>query len=148
MDDDFYHVIDLLNNYNVRYLVIGGAALKLHGFNRNPRDYDIWLDINQDNVIKTELVFKELGSDFLGFELEDLIRQKAFSPIVETIFSFSPSKIDFRLRAHGKTFEECFSKLVLINNIKVISIEDLDIMKKETLRPVDEQDLQLIKTNK
>ncbi len=44
------HVLELLNNAGVRYLVVGGVAVVLHGHLRTTADLDLVLDLQPDNV--------------------------------------------------------------------------------------------------
>jgi hypothetical protein len=44
------HVLELLNDAGVRYLVVGGVAVVLHGHLRTTADLDLVLDLAPDNV--------------------------------------------------------------------------------------------------
>ena len=44
------HVLELLNDAGVRYLVVGGVAVVLHGHLRTTADLDLVLDLEPDNV--------------------------------------------------------------------------------------------------
>ena len=44
------HVLELLNDAGVRYLVVGGVAVVLHGHLRTTADLDLVLDLQPDNV--------------------------------------------------------------------------------------------------
>lgn len=142
----FLTAISALNESGARYLVIGGAAMLLSGMTRTPRDYDIWLDAAQSNVAAVRCAFEKLGEEFLGFGLDDLVRQNSLSPLVETIFSFSAYSIDYRLRAHGPLFEDAYSRKKNLSwDVFVISMIDLYTMKQATLRPIDVDDLSLLR---
>ena len=41
---DFKEFIQSLNDKNVRYLVVGGYAVALHGHPRYTKDIDIWVE--------------------------------------------------------------------------------------------------------
>ena len=145
VDAAFVDAIHALNESNCRYMVIGGAALLLHNLERTPRDYDIWLDPDSENVATIKKTFESLGEDFLGFAADDLIRQNFASPIIESIFTFSPHNIDFRIRADGASFSSCYrGKSSTIWGCHVISLFDLLVMKLEAKRPIDIQDIKLI----
>lgn len=47
LNQDFKEFIQLLNEYEVRYLVIGGYAVAIHGHPRYTKDLDIWIEIDQ-----------------------------------------------------------------------------------------------------
>ncbi len=43
LHQDFKEFIELLNKNNVKYMVIGGYAMALHGLPRYTKDIDIWV---------------------------------------------------------------------------------------------------------
>jgi hypothetical protein len=47
---DFKEFIQSLNENSVRYLVVGGYAVALHGYPRYTKDLDIWIDRNPENA--------------------------------------------------------------------------------------------------
>ncbi|MFH2218723.1 MAG: DUF6036 family nucleotidyltransferase [Pseudomonadota bacterium] len=57
----FKEFIELLNNNNVRYIVIGGYAVVYHGYVRSTNDIDIWVDIRKDNIKKVIKAKKASG---------------------------------------------------------------------------------------
>ncbi len=50
LNQDFREFIELLNANRVRYLVVGGYAVALHGHPRYTKDIDIWLDRDEENL--------------------------------------------------------------------------------------------------
>ncbi len=81
LNQDFREFIELLNVREVKYLVIGGYAVALHGHPRYTKDIDFVVSIDSDDPI-------EYGKNYfdLTFELErifkrkiDLLEQKAVS---------------------------------------------------------------------
>jgi hypothetical protein len=42
LNEDFKEFIQSLNDNQVRYLVVGGYAVALHGYPRYTKDIDIW----------------------------------------------------------------------------------------------------------
>src|SRR4030042_5928914 len=49
--------IQSLNDNNVRYLVVGGYAVALHGYPRYTKDMDIWIERTPENA---KLIVKSL----------------------------------------------------------------------------------------
>ncbi|QOI97345.1 MAG: hypothetical protein HRU69_07510 [Flammeovirgaceae bacterium] len=41
---DVLSFLNLLNEHRVEYMIIGGAAVNIHGFSRATGDMDIWFD--------------------------------------------------------------------------------------------------------
>lgn len=55
LNPDFKEFFQLLNANEVRYLVIGGYAVALHGYPRYTKDIDIWIWVNSILRILKEL---------------------------------------------------------------------------------------------
>lgn len=51
----------LLSNEGVRFLVIGGYAVKAHGVDRPTQDIDLWLSPSKQNAKKVARGFEQLG---------------------------------------------------------------------------------------
>jgi hypothetical protein len=46
LNQDFREFIQSLNANKVRYLVVGGYAVALHGYPRYTKDLDVWIERN------------------------------------------------------------------------------------------------------
>ncbi|KKN39877.1 hypothetical protein LCGC14_0739090 [marine sediment metagenome] len=58
----FYEeVLRKLNKEEIRYLVVGGIALNLHGVPRTTMDLDLMVDLSKKNLSKLTNVLKSLG---------------------------------------------------------------------------------------
>ena len=91
--------IVLATKHNVRMLMVGGAAVNFHGYQRHSADVDFWLDTSPENFKKLVTVFQEMGYDIDDFpkavkEKQQNISVK-FSPAdfnLELITNFSVNK--------------------------------------------------------
>ena len=61
LPDDFKEFLRLLNEAEVRYLLIGGYALGYHGYPRATADMDIWIANSRTNAEKLVGVFDRFG---------------------------------------------------------------------------------------
>ena len=55
LNHDFKEFIQSLNDNGVRYLVVGGYAVALHGYPRYTKDIDVWVEMtveNASNILK------------------------------------------------------------------------------------------------
>lgn len=52
LDQDFKEFIQSLNDNGVRYLVVGGYAVAIHGHPRYTKDIDIWLELTDENATR------------------------------------------------------------------------------------------------
>ena len=50
LNKDFREFIELLNSNDVRYLIVGGYVLALHGHPRYTKDIDVWVWISEQNA--------------------------------------------------------------------------------------------------
>ena len=133
---DFKEFIELLNENEVKYLVIGGYAVNFHGYPRYTRDIDFWVWMNEENVDKLLYVLREFGFGSLGLDVDDFM-----SPENIIQLGFEPNRIDLLVDANGAEFESCFGrkteKEVDGVTVKFLSIEDLIVVKKEAGRLKD-----------
>ena len=49
LNKDFREFIQLLNDHDVLYLVVGGYAVAFHGYPRYTKDIDIWICLDKLN---------------------------------------------------------------------------------------------------
>ncbi len=61
MDGDLLEFWRILNKYGVRYIMVGGFAVNMHGFIRATKDSDLWLKDDLVNRQKPRMAFDELG---------------------------------------------------------------------------------------
>ena len=136
---DFKDFLKLLNDHNVRYLLIGGYAVGYHGYPRATNDMDIWIAISSETAKLMVNILKEFGfntsqlSSNLFLEENKIIRMGVAPIRIEIITSIS-----------GVDFDECYQQKIVdeIDGIKVniISLEQLKINKKASGRHKDLDD--------
>lgn len=149
-------LIDSLERYKVKYAIVGGYAVALHGAVRGTVDVDLVLKISRTNYQNAEKALLELGltsrlpvgaDDIINFR-EEYIHNRNMTawnftnhqnPIqtVDIIISqdLSKMKID-RIKVGERIFP-------------VLSVRDLIIMKRKSGRPQDLQDIEALeKINK
>ncbi len=126
LNQDFKEFIQLLNDNQVKYLVIGGYAVAIHGHPRYTKDIDIWVEMSPENSQKLMKALAEFGFGSLGLSAEDF---QAADRIVQ--LGYPPNRIDLITTPDGIDFETCYREKieVEINNIKVNFI-DLKNLKK------------------
>lgn len=141
LSKDFKEFIKLLNENNVKYLVIGGYAVAFHGHPRYTKDLDIWIESSQKNAQRLLSALDQFGFGSLGLELEDFI---ATNQIIQ--LGYPPNRIDLLTTAGGLDFGECYKSKVseYIHGIQIdfIDIENLKKNKRATGRSQDLADLE------
>lgn len=138
---DFSEFLGFLNQNRVRYLLIGGYAVGLHGHPRYTKDLDIWVEATQENAKKLIKAIEDFGFSSLELKLEDFLE-----PGVIVQIGYPPVRIDLLTKASGVEFAECYQNRqeVEINGLKVslISLKDLRKNKRATGRHQDLADLE------
>ena len=73
IDKDFKEFIQLLNKNSVKYLIVGGYAVALHGHPRYTKDLDIWIYANTDNAERLIITLNEFGFTSLDLKSSDFL---------------------------------------------------------------------------
>jgi hypothetical protein len=141
LNSDFKEFIQLLNDNQVKYLVIGGYAVAIHGHPRYTKDIDIWIDMTPENADKLVTALNQFGFGSLGLSSQDFQ-----SPDQIIQLGYPPNRIDLITTPDGIDFDICYtSKLeIIINDIPVqfIDLNNLKKNKKASGRLQDLADLE------
>ncbi|HOY17189.1 MAG TPA: hypothetical protein PLC89_07850 [Haliscomenobacter sp.] len=139
LDKDFKEFIRLLNENEVRYLVIGGYAVAYHGYPRYTKDIDFWIWADPDNADRLIKTIQDFGLGVLGLQKEDLI-----NPDNVIQLGYEPNRIDLIVALEGLDFESCFSRREDVAfedlNVHFIGLKDLIQNKLSTGRMKDKVD--------
>jgi hypothetical protein len=60
-NEDFRDFIAILNKHEVKYILVGGYAVVLHGYRRTTGDLDIWVNQTKENYLRLIKVYREFG---------------------------------------------------------------------------------------
>ncbi|HKK80471.1 MAG TPA: hypothetical protein VJ933_12625, partial [Phaeodactylibacter sp.] len=108
LNQDFKEFIQLLNEHEVEYLVVGGYALAFHGYPRFTQDIDFWIWTDRDNVNKIIAVLKEFGFSSLNLNEEDFLDDENVIQL-----GYPPNRIDLITQIDGVDFKDAFLKKVI-----------------------------------
>lgn len=144
LDEEILKLWSLLNKHSVNYIMVGGFASALHGFNRNTEDVDIWIRDTIENRKALRATLKELGiGDFESIETSQFI------PGYTSILLNSGFELDIMTSLKGfeqERFEACYqtAPTAEIENIpvKFLHINQLIEAKKASSRSKDLIDLE------
>ncbi|TSD66869.1 hypothetical protein FFF34_005565 [Inquilinus sp. KBS0705] len=142
-DEEILSFWKALQDHNVAYIMVGGYAINLHGYQRFTGDLDIWLKDTLENRI-------QLRKAFLSCDMGDY-------PMIEYM-QFIPGWTEFSLNnglrldilsemkgLEGYTFDECLqmASVADIENVSVpfLHINQLIENKKIVNRPKDQIDV-------
>lgn len=140
----FQEFIELLGGNKVRYLIVGGYAVGLHGFPRYTGDIDVFIALGEENARMVLKTFSDFGFGDLGLEESDFLEEEI---VVE--IGREPLKIQVLTGIDGVTFEECWDERIEVelSGLKVpfIGIESLLRNKQASPRAKDKIDLEELK---
>jgi hypothetical protein len=61
IEGDLLDFIQLCNKHDLRYLVVGGYAVGIHGYPRTTKDMDVCIELSDENAEKMINVIKQQG---------------------------------------------------------------------------------------
>ena len=147
-----------LNRENVRFILVGGLAVVLHGHQRLTADIDLVLQLEKENLEKAIRALQKLEykpRPPVPFEqfANEKIRNSWINEKGLMVFSLSSTKLkDVEIDLFVKepfNFDEAFERSEKLNldesYVHIASIDDLISMKEAAARPVDLQDVHVLK---
>ncbi|MBN8572031.1 MAG: nucleotidyltransferase [Ignavibacteria bacterium] len=144
LSDTLADICDVLNSHNIPYMVIGGYAVSVHGYNRFTEDIDITLGINVNEYEKVLNILPEINCKLLVSNPVDFINTTWVLPVLEekskTRIDFIFSFTDFESHA----IKNSFVLDIKGKKIKFSSVNDLLVLKAFSGRTKDLEDIQVI----
>lgn len=141
LSPDFKDFFKSLNERSVRYLVVGGYAVALHGHPRYTKDLDVWIGRDEENATRLVEAIENFGFESLGLKKEDFLVP---DQIVQ--LGYPPSRIDIITTLPGVVFDECYTERVEVPvdefTIHFINLENLKDNKRASGRYQDLADLE------
>ena len=152
----FEKVFRKLNEHHVKHLVIGGAAVNLHGFIRVTNDLDIFIFLDEKNVDKFSKAMKELKFiPRIPVEISDLADENKVAIWIKEknmkVFSLinldTDEVIDVMVMKYID-FEKAYANKKVVNigeiEVPIISISDLIKLKEISGRAQDIMDIKML----
>jgi predicted nucleotidyltransferase len=139
---DFRDFLKALNDQDVRYMLVGGFSVILHGYPRTTGDMDIWVDRTPENYLKLNKAFLQFGMPVFDMTAENFLHHPVWD-----VFTFGtpPVAIDIMVRIKGFDFSDVYSRSLLFEEdglqIRSIHKNDLIEAKKIAGRARDEDDI-------
>ena len=104
---DFLDFLRLLDRQKVKYLIVGGYAVGIHGYIRPTHDLDVFVEVSRQNAAALVRVFREFGfadsqaDEELFLTKGAIVRAGGEALRVEVFNDIS-----------GVTFDECFAESI------------------------------------
>jgi len=140
---DFLEYLKLLNLFNVEYVLVGGMAVNLHGYQRTTGDMDIFVNPTEENHNRLKKVHIDYGMP-MG---EMMLLRNFLNTKIYDVFTFGGGiyRIEILTVCKGLTFNITFKNAITTQiediKIKYIDYNTLIKAKKASGRPKDLYDI-------
>jgi hypothetical protein len=146
LNRDFKEFIASCNANRVRYLVVGGYAVALHGHPRYTKGLDVWIEATPDNAARVVMALDHFGFGSLGLQAADFLVSDRVIQL-----GFPPNRIDLLTSLVGVSFAECYPlrQQTEIDSVPVdfIDVEHLKLNKRAPGRLQDLADVEQLEEN-
>jgi uncharacterized protein (DUF1330 family) len=147
-------VLDALNRAGVRYLVVGGVAVVLHGYLRTTADLDLVIHLAPENALRAVRALAALRYqprapvNFEAFAQREA-RESWLRENGLTVFSlWSPARPTLEIDlfvSEPFDFEAAYARALRVrlerSEATVVSLDDLIALKRQANRPRDQEDV-------
>lgn len=140
--EDFRDFLKALNDQQVKYIMVGGMAVILHGHARVTGDMDIWVECTNENYQRLAKTFYQFGMPVF-----DMTLQKFLTVEENDVFSFgrNPVGIDIMTAVKGLDFDETYALSIVFDDdgllIRMIHLNQLLESKRASGRLKDLDDI-------
>ncbi|MFZ4507310.1 MAG: DUF6036 family nucleotidyltransferase [Fimbriimonas sp.] len=140
LNPDWKDFLELLNQNEVEYLIVGAFALAHHGIPRLTGDIDFWCRPSRSNATALLSALQAFGMGGLNITVEDLTKEDGVIQI-----GYPPRRIDLLTAINAVEFQGAWERRTsgLLDGVptQFISVEDLRTNKRAVGRPKDLADL-------
>lgn len=139
---DFRDFLEALRQCRVRYVLVGGYSVILHGYSRTTGDLDIWVEKTPENYARLVQAFHTFGMPTFDMTADNFLNRPEFD-----VFTFGrpPVAIDVMTSMKGLDFAEAYAQATNREveglTIRLIHYQHLRQAKRAAARPRDQNDL-------
>src|SRR4029077_4409310 len=137
----YKELLQLLNKFEVEYLIVGGFAVMKYGEPRYTKDLDVWIHNSPENSRRVLEALQKFGAPLE----HDGITAETFTGQVVYQIGIAPVRIDILSEITGVDFPDAWKKRVASTFFGVpvhfISLDDLVTNKRALGRSSDLKDL-------
>lgn len=138
---DFSDFVAVLNNHEVRYLIVGGYAVAFHGHPRYTKDIKIWIERTPENARRILAGLEEFGFGSVGLVEADFLKP---SQVVK--LGNPPNQVNLFTDLKGFEFAEAYDNRLTDEfrgvTLHFVGREDLRLSKQAAGRLQDLADLE------
>ena len=138
----YKELLQLLNEFQVEYLIVGGFAVMKYGEPRYTKDLDVWVDNSAQNSQKLVQALKRFGAPL---DQDGITRETFTEKQVVYQIGIAPVRIDILTEITGVKFADAWRRRVASTffgvPVNFISFDDLVTNKRALGRSSDLRDL-------
>ncbi|AXV09684.1 hypothetical protein DVS28_a5027 [Euzebya pacifica] len=145
LDRDFAEFIACCLARDVRFLIVGGYAVAVHGHPRYTKDLDVWVWIGDDNPERLLLALADFGFGGVGLVPSDFRQPERVVQLGQP-----PKRIDLLTSVDGVEFDDCYADRLnvviegLPGPVPFIDLHWLRVNKQASGRAQDLADLEAL----
>ena len=140
LPNDFKEFLKLLNENEVRYLLVGGYAVGYYGYPRATHDLDIWIAVDPSNAQRMVDVLVAFGFQAGGVAPELFLRKDEVVRL-----GVPPLRLELLMGVSGVEFDACHGRGIVDTidgvEVRIIYLEDLRANKMASGRHKDLDDI-------
>jgi hypothetical protein len=140
--DEFARFCDCLNQFEVRYVIVGSEAVAFHGAPRYSADFDTFVSATRTNLFRVKAALEVFGLPELAEQIDPEVWAKTGSTLR---FGEAPAQIDVLLQVSGVDFNIVDKNAVGGRYgeipVRFIGLDDLLVNKRAAGRPKDLADV-------
>lgn len=140
LEIDFIDFLRLCNEHHVKYLVVGGYAVSIHGYPRYTKDLDVCIESSEENAEKMVDVISDFGLGSLKLTKEDFLKKNFITQL-----GYEPLRIDILNEVDGVSFSAAWQnkREVVYEGLKInfIGYNELLVLKQLAGRSQDLTDI-------
>ena len=144
---DMKDLIEIFENHEVKYALVGGFAVNYYGYSRLTQDIDLLIFPSKENAKNTIKALTEFGFGKAGIPIEYFEQ-----PGSAIHLGVEPNRIDLLTHLVGVDNKVIFSNVqrVMLENIKIniIAYTDLIKAKRSSKRLRDQADAEELEKNR
>jgi hypothetical protein len=141
--EDLLALCQALNAEGVKYLLIGGFAVILHGFVRATKDIDLLVDASAENIQRLKRAMSFLPDNAVALIADDEVEKYQVVRIADEIV------VDLLKNACGVDYSRAARggiEIKVIGGVEIpVGTKELLIDTKQTVRPSDATDVHFLR---
>lgn len=141
--EDLLALCEALNAEGVKYLLIGGFAVILHGFVRATKDIDLLVDASAENIQRLKRAMAVLPDNAVALIADDEVEKYQVVRIADEIV------VDLLKNACGVDYSRAARggiEIKVVDGVEIpVGTKELLIETKQTVRPSDATDVQFLR---